>query len=106
MTTNATTNLEAKFEAQEASRTRHIMAFTFGMVIPAIFSTWGLPFIGIWIAGVVFCIYTFARQESDAAIFGMFISALAIILILGSIEMKDQIAESQPHEILPAYVMQ
>lgn len=110
MTTNTNTtidiDLEAKYVEQEASKVRHIMAFTFGMVIPAIFSMWDLPFIGIWIAGVVFCIYAFTKQDSDAAIFGMFISSLAVILILGHVEMKDQINEEKPHEILPAYVMQ
>lgn len=110
MTTNTNTtidiDLETKYVEQEASKVRHIMAFTFGMVIPAIFSMWDLPFIGMWVAGVVFCIYAFARQESDVAIFGMFISSLAIIFILGSVEMKDQLNEARPHEILPAYVMQ
>lgn len=107
MTTNTTSiDLNAKFEAQEASKARHIMAFTFGLIIPAIFSMLGLPFVGIWLAGFVFCVYAFARQNSDAAIFGMFISAIAVILLLGRVEMADQLNEEKPHEILPAYVMQ
>jgi hypothetical protein len=104
--TNTTIDLETKHVEQEASKVRHIMVFTFGMVIPAIFSMWDLPFIGMWVAGVVFCIYAFARQDSDAAIFGMFISILTIILIFGSIEMTDQVNEGKAHEIFPSYVMQ
>lgn len=97
MTTNNHTN-------QIHFSSRHIMAFTFGMVIPWVLATLGLPFIGIWIAGLVFCIYAFSRQNSEAALFGMFISIVAAILIIGGVEAKD--ALDKPVEIFPSYVMQ
>lgn len=106
MTTNNTTtiDLEAQYQEETASKSRHIMAFTFGMVIPAIFATWGFYFVGLWVAGVVFCIYAFSdRSKSEAAVFGMFISAIAMILIIGGIEARD--ALDKPVEIYPAYYM-
>ena len=102
MTTNTTTN---NTNPSVEITPRHVMAFTFGMVIPAIFATWDLPFVGIWVSGVVFCIYTFGnRQNSKAATFGAFISLITMVLILGGIEAKDALDKSV--EIYPSYVMQ
>ena len=101
MTTNTTTN---NTNPSVEITPRHVMAFTFGMAIPAIFATWGLPFLGIWIAGVVFCIYTFSdRKNSEASTFGAFISMIAMILIIGGVEAKD--ALDKPVEMFPSYVM-
>jgi hypothetical protein len=84
-----TTNLNQAYQEKMESKVRHIMAFTFGMFIPVLLSTWDFPFLGIWIAGVVFCIYAFKRQDSQAAMFGMFVAIISAMLIMGSIELAD-----------------
>lgn len=99
------TTLNQQYEEKQEdlkSIGRHLMAFVFGFLIPALLSTWDFPFLGIWISGVVFCIYAFMRQESPAATFGMFIAVVSAILIMGSVELADIEKYNQQVLVYPA----
>ena len=69
--------------------TRHIMALISGAVIPVLLASNNFQFLGIWIAGFVFCIYAFKRQGSEAATFGMFVTLIVAMLIAGSFDAHE-----------------
>lgn len=87
--------------AQTSTHFRFIAAFTLGMIIPGIINSGGHPLIAMAFATAVALFYSFERRGSQAAVFGALIALLSCILIMGSLEAKEQ--ADRPVAIMPAW---
>lgn len=85
---------------------RYVMAVVFGLIAPAVASAMNFEAAAIVLTAAVFILYSTKRKDSEASHFGIAITIIAMVLLVGRLEMNDQIAESHPHTVVPSYVLQ